>query len=491
MIFLILLLTLCSTMAICLWIALWRLRFTHFPCPGGPWFRWGPCGHVFFVKKLRAKYPELNFFDINEKVLREMGTDVMIYFFFHIQVILVMNLDAVKTILSDHRHFTKAVDTVKKTKSIFGQRTFGANNVLFEIGTDIWSKKRKILDPAFSKKFLRSIFEDLNLITDELVTYLDERAGKEIDVLPVLNRAALEVVFHCGFGLKRDSINDEDCLLASAVDAMTEAVEVCFRYRFTYLLPWNFTELKTRYKRDMPLARELLRQQAENRMTNQDGLLHNNDILSHIIAANADFTMDDLVDDFTVFMAAGMETTTNTVSYVLWYLLKYPSVYSRVQEEVDALGQAEYEDVSNGLVYLEQVIKETMRLSSTVNSTSREPVKDIMVEGYLFRKGVTIMIPQCLIQRSELHWPDPLVFDPERFRPGSKIVPFTYMPFMAGPRACIGRHFAMLEMKLMLMRLIRKFELVDPHPEERELKTEIAMTMKPANGMPIILLRRE
>jgi len=77
-------------------------------------------------------------------------------------------------------------------------------------------------------------------------------------------------------------------------------------------------------------------------------------------------------------------------------------------------------------------------------------------------------------------------FDPERFAPGApKVKPFTYMPFMAGPRSCIGKHFAMLEMKLILSRLFREFHFTDPNPELLTIPIKTVVTAKPSDGVKI------
>ena len=96
------------------------------------------------------------------------------------------------------------------------------------------------------------------------------------------------------------------------------------------------------------------------------------------------------------------------------------------------------------------------------------------------------MMSEEIVQRRADIWPDPMKFDPDRFSPDApRIKPFTYMPFMAGPRSCIGKHFAMLEMKVMISRIFKDFTLVDPKPEMKEIAMKTVVTSKPKDGVYI------
>ena len=94
-----------------------------------------------------------------------------------------------------------------------------------------------------------------------------------------------------------------------------------------------------------------------------------------------------------------------------------------------------------------------------------------------------VMIPTQAVQHLEEYWPEPYKFDPDRFTPGKKIESFTYFPFTAGPRICIGRHFAIMEAKLVLAKLYHTFQFYDPYPETMELEKTVSLTAKPKNGV--------
>ena len=113
------------------------------------------------------------------------------------------------------------------------------------------------------------------------------------------------------------------------------------------------------------------------------------------------------------------------------------------------------------LEYLEWVIQEAMRLYPPVYTMFREPTEDVELSGYPIESGMTLMIPQWGVHRSERFYEDPETFDPERFRPErAKERPrFAYFPFGGGPRHCIGKHLAMLEAQLIVARTAQEYEL--------------------------------
>ena len=93
------------------------------------------------------------------------------------------------------------------------------------------------------------------------------------------------------------------------------------------------------------------------------------------------------------------------------------------------------------------------------------------------------MLPIENIQVSDKYWKDPLKFDPDRFSPSNKVDSFTFLPFTAGPRICIGKKFFMMEAKVMISKLFHTTQIYDPFPEERVLEKLVTMSAKPKKGV--------
>ncbi|MEM7798007.1 MAG: cytochrome P450, partial [Chloroflexota bacterium] len=186
-----------------------------------------------------------------------------------------------------------------------------------------------------------------------------------------------------------------------------------------------------------------------------------------------------LEECLTVFVA-GHETTAVALSWLIALLLKKPSVLARLKKElsenlddrpltVEALKQ---------VPYLKQVIKESLRLHSPAQGFGRRPLETIEVDGYRFEKGETLIFSIYALHRLSEYYPDPLMFDPERFAPDQEPPPrYAYIPFGAGSRTCIGNAFAMLEMQVIMATVLRAVDLVAL--SDYSFETKLKVTLRP------------
>ena len=131
-----------------------------------------------------------------------------------------------------------------------------------------------------------------------------------------------------------------------------------------------------------------------------------------------------------------------------------------MQQEVESVLQGRsptYDDLAR-LPYCLQVFKETMRLYSSAAGIVREALHDIEIGGYLVSKGYTVIVSPYILRRTPAYFPDPEKFDPERFAPErEKQLPrHAYLPFGAGPRICLGNHFALMEGQLLIATLAQR-----------------------------------
>lgn len=167
---------------------------------------------------------------------------------------------------------------------------------------------------------------------------------------------------------------------------------------------------------------------------------------------------DDICHELVLFILAGHDTTSTTLTYSLWALGHHPDVQDRVFEEVSALGDRPLtpDDVPR-LAHTVRVLHEALRLCPPAAGTPRLLKKDLAVDGYRVQAGTMAVISFYAMHRDPQLWPDPLRFDPDRFLPERSRgrSRWQYLPFGGGPRSCIGDHFAMLEATLALATVIR------------------------------------
>jgi cytochrome P450 len=191
-------------------------------------------------------------------------------------------------------------------------------------------------------------------------------------------------------------------------------------------------------------------------------------------------------------IGAGHETTATGLTWA-WYLLATnPAAAARLRAEVDAaLGgrPPTYADLPR-LPYALQVFKEALRLYPPAYVLSRVALRDVEVGGHPVKKGMTVMMaPYAMHRRADLY-PTPTRFDPDRFTPENeaRLPRHAYMPFGAGPRICIGNHFALMEGQLILAALAQRVNL-ELVPGQRVVP-EPKVTPRPRDDIRMTVRRR-
>ena len=182
---------------------------------------------------------------------------------------------------------------------------------------------------------------------------------------------------------------------------------------------------------------------------------------------NKYITEDEILANAFVFFIAGYETTATTLSFATYELTLNPDVQQKLYEEVmssvDTNGEIDY-DLLARLTYLDAVVSETLRHHSPAISLGRMVANDYKLgdTGITLKKGQRVIMPVYAIHHMEEFYPEPFKFNPDRFLPENrhKIVPYTYLPFGSGPRNCVGMRFGLMEAKLGLAQVIRRYKFV-------------------------------
>ncbi|KAJ4427342.1 hypothetical protein ANN_24962 [Periplaneta americana] len=190
--------------------------------------------------------------------------------------------------------------------------------------------------------------------------------------------------------------------------------------------------------------------------------------LLDLMIENGTMSMEEIRDEVVTIVSTGSETTATTFCYVLSMLGIHQEVQDRVLEEQKLIFGQDHcrsvcsEDLSQ-MNYLEQVIKETLRLFPPVPYLFRKVGEDIEVGmGYTIPAGSHSIINAYLTHRNPEYYPDPGSFVPERFSAENSIGrhPHVFIPFGGGRRLCVGYRYAMLELKTMLSTVLRRFRVV-------------------------------
>jgi cytochrome P450 len=202
-------------------------------------------------------------------------------------------------------------------------------------------------------------------------------------------------------------------------------------------------------------------------------------------------TLAEVRSNILTFIAAGHETTANSLSWSLFLLSQSAQWRDRVQAEADREMDGPVEGLAERLVETRAVIEEAIRLYPPIAAISRVAIDTDVLAGETIRRGSLVVIAPYVLHRHRGLWDHPDAFDPARFlgemRKG--IDRFAYLPFGAGPRTCIGSAFALQEATLVLGAIMQRFNL-RPMPGH-VVWPILRVTLRPADGLPMMVRRRQ
>lgn len=199
------------------------------------------------------------------------------------------------------------------------------------------------------------------------------------------------------------------------------------------------------------------------------------------------------MDEAMTILLAGSDTTGAAVSWSAYLLAKHAEHQRALQREVahvTAGGSLQGEHVDS-LGFAQQVFQESMRLYPPGIAIARQATETVEIGGFQIPRGAMVFVIVYSIHHNPQWFPEPAKFIPSRFAPEreTEIPANAYLPFGIGPRACIGRRFAMMEGPLILAELTRQFELELTDPRF-EAQLENKLTLHPRGGLQLRLTRR-
>jgi cytochrome P450 len=278
--------------------------------------------------------------------------------------------------------------------------------------------------------------------------------------------------------------------------ALTTALEVTNdRFRSLSYLPWLPTPQNIRFNRAMRVLDGLVATIIRGRRERAGGL---DDLLAMFMEAeDADtgerMTDKQLRDEVMTTLLAGHETTSNALAWTFHLLAQNPEAAERVRSEAEAAfgGGVPSFDSLRALRFSRWTIMEAMRLYPPVWLFARTSTGDLTLPtGWRTRAGDNILICPYTLHRDPRHWPEPERFDPERFSEARSAGRhrMAYVPFSQGPRQCIGNEFALMEATIILAMACRDWRL--GFARSRLPEPEPSITLRPKNGLPMMLIRR-
>ncbi|RDD40234.1 Cytochrome P450 3A41 [Trichoplax sp. H2] len=367
---------------------------------------------------------------------------------------------------------------------------------LFNLQDCQWKRIRNILAPAFSAVKMRQL---VPLMNSSIKAHLHRLANfvntaQPIDYTRWANDVTLEIIIANVFGMTANIQTDRE-------DKLVQCATSMFQIRsyvaiLTFLCPsfaryWIMLDRKfcnsLQYIEFMIKAIIQQRKKMDNDEKSCQDLLQlmlNSAVGDHSIK----LIDDEIICQAITFLMAGYRTTGTSITLLGYMLALHPEIQDKVIAEVKKICLDEPEITYHMILqmeYLEMVLQEVLRLYPPDFFILRRTKYDIKMKTYHFNKGAIILIPVYGIHHHQLYWVEPEKFDPDRFtkEEKGKREPCCYLPFGYGPRNCIGTRFSIMQIKLVLASILRRYKFTTCQQTEIPLQLESTSILGPKNSI--------
>jgi cytochrome P450 len=386
--------------------------------------------------------------------------------------------DHIKHVLQrNHQNYHKGIG-LSHAKSLLGEGLLTSED-------EMWVRQRRLIQPVFHHHQIERFATTMATATAEMLDrwrfYIE--SGEPLDISDEMMRLTLVILGRTLLG--SDISSDADVIGRAVTVALEQAI-----YRMT--APINLPETlptpsNLRFRKAVRTLDNFVYKLVEDR---RNGKRNQDDLLTMLLLACDDQAVNgmsdqQLRDEVMTILLAGHETTAVALGWT-WYLLsKNSGVQRQLQDELATVlaGRIPTTQDFPLLKYTKMVIEESMRLYPPVWLIPRKAIEDDEIGGYHIPARSGVLISPYAIHRHPAFWKDAEEFNPERFRDkGDKNQrSYIYFPFGAGPRHCIGSHFAMMEMQLVLSIVAQKYRLHLANNDSTEI--EPLLTLRPRHGI--------
>ncbi|XP_064612066.1 cytochrome P450 3A24-like [Liolophura sinensis] len=416
----------------------------------------------------------------------------------HFPVLMICDVDILKEI------------TVKEFSNFTNRREFGLSkyarpphsHFLTMQFDDEWRHNRNTQTPTFSGGKLKKMTSLINKAAESMIKAMKKAAynSEPVDAKRYTGAYTMEVIASTAFGMDLDAQNTEDDPFVkyarkffefSILDPMFLLVLIlpCFLPIIGALklptLPQDAEKFFTKIVRQALAERRenpgkcsdflemMANAEREAQASEQEGSHvttgskreenHENGDTAWVDKRKGKGLSDsEILAACILFFSAGYDTTATTLTHALYHLALNPDVQDKLIDEIDEHfppGKLPAYETVGELQYLDMVIMEVLRINPPAARVDRVCKRDTEIRGLYIPAGTVVGLPIYTIHHDAEYWPDPDVFDPERFSPENKKThhPLQWIPFGYGPRNCIGMRLAILEMKLALIHLMKSF----------------------------------
>ncbi|KAL8547282.1 hypothetical protein ACS0TY_006852 [Phlomoides rotata] len=376
---------------------------------------------------------------------------------------------------------------------------------IFNTDGENWKFQRQVSSHEFNTKSLRKFIETAvdSELCDRLIPILQNAAAEKtvLDFQDILQRFAFDNVCKIAFGYDpgylSPSLPEEKFAMA-----FEKAVKLSTN-RLTSFIP-NFWKIKkalnSESEKQLGIAvmevREFAKEIIRNKKQDVTSVESADDLLSRFLSSG--HSDDDFVTDIVIsFILAGKDTTSAALTWFFWLLSNHPEVETQILMEIEEISESvsAYDEVKH-MIYTHASLCESMRLYPPVPIDTKAAVSDdVLPDGTIVKRGTRVSYHPYAMGRVENVWgKDWAEFRPSRWLERAeggekwsfvKVDSFTYPVFQAGPRICLGKEMAFLQMKRVVAAVLRRFKVVPVVVEGVEPVYMSELTAKMKGGFPV------
>ncbi|MEM9327087.1 MAG: cytochrome P450 [Bacteroidota bacterium] len=315
------------------------------------------------------------------------------------------------------------------------------NGILTSDGS-FWLKNRRLAQPLFHKERIESYAQVMREEVDLMLSEWKKRS--HVSLTGEMTKLTLSIISRSLLGLdleQRGSVIQRYLpqLMREGIKRITSPISVPL---------WLPTRTNRQFRQGIRTLKGLIKA-----MIHEKEAKKGNDLLSHLLEARDDegntLSGQQLEDEIMTFFLAGHETTAVAAFWAIYELESNPAVKEDFQRALQSDNQE----------YIKALINEVLRYHSPIWAVSRIARGDDQIGEYQIRKGSSVIFSPYVVHRLPEYWEDPDTFNPKRFLSGEPRHKFSYFPFGGGPRVCIGNHFALMELEIILRRIYENIDL--------------------------------
>ncbi|XP_052073323.1 cytochrome P450 4F5-like [Mytilus californianus] len=364
-----------------------------------------------------------------------------------------------------------------------------------------WERNRRLLTPGFHFSVLNGYFKVYNDVADTLLEKFANscKDGKYIEIFQLASLATLDTLLQCSLSYKGNvQLVGENHPYVKAVKrlvtlVLARALNIFLYNPVLYKLSSSGKEFYKLCDFVHQFSEDIIAKRRKELSENQDSQKKTQlDFLDILLTAKDDngngLTNKEIRNEVDTFMFAGHDTTASALSWSMYSLGKHKDIQDKVYREVrEVIGDKKYidsDDISK-MKYLSMFVKEVLRCHTPVPTVSRMLQEPCVVEGVEFPEGSIFGLSMFDVHHNSHIWPEPWEFKPERFEEDKhhEMDPYSFIPFSAGPRNCIGQAFAQHEEKVLIARIVNRFEIsLDP---DHKVEHFMEVVMRAKNGIMV------